>query len=185
MVGFHPEGVIICPREKIPLQGDYNRAWPEYLAYSAVFAWNSEWLNRYDLLGIDSKKIQYKSHNKDNKLFKKIGKLTKLSDCDIIDTIMKPENFRMLEQNLLGSIRQWHFEQIAKKNHIQLREGVGPKEIKIDFVSSNGKTIQVKGRTKSISDEENICVEVKGSHGRIPQRLYKKGAFDFLVVVID
>ena len=64
---------------------------------------------------------------------------------------------------------------IAKKNNIVLDPPSGSDEIKIDFWS-NGKRIQVKGRTKSICSEDKIGVEVKGSHGRIPQRLYKKNS---------
>jgi len=162
-----------------------GRKWGEYLADPAVFKWNSQWLNRYDLLGIDYKKIKNTNFSKNNKKFPKIGKITKLSDDDIIATILKPSNFRILEQNLLGSIREWHFEKIAKKKKIKFRQASGPNEIKIDYVLNNGKTIQVKGRTKSLCNDDIIGVEVKGSHRRIPQRLYKKGAFNFLVVVLD
>ena len=185
LLGYHPNGIIICPKDEIPLQKDYpSRKWGEYIADPAIFAWDCEWLNNYNLLGLDSRKIQNLSFNKDNKKFPEIGKLTKLSDKDIVGMILKPENFRVLEMNLLGSIREWHFEQIAKKNNIVLDPPSGSDEIKIDFWS-NGKRIQVKGRTKSICSEDKIGVEVKGSHGRIPQRLYKKNSFDYLVVVLD
>lgn len=186
LVGYHPDGVIICPRKDIPLQKDYpGRDWGDYLADPAVFDWNSKWLNRYDLLGIDPKKITYSDYSQNNTKFPQIGKITKLSDDDVIETILKPSNFRILEQNLLGSIREWHFENIAKKQNIKLRPASGSDEIKIDHVLNNGKTIQVKGRTKSLCTSDTVGVEVKGSHGRIPQRLYKEGSFDFLVVVLD
>lgn len=186
LVGYHPDGVIICPRDSIPLQSDYpGRQWGEYLADPAIFMWNTEWLNRYDLLGLDPDKIEHLIFNEKNTKFPRIGEITKLSDEDIISTILKPSNFRILEQNLLGSIREWHFLNIARNNNINLRQGEGTDEIKVDYVLDDGRRIQVKGRTKSLCKDDTIGIEVKGSHGRIPQRLYRIDSFDFLVVVLD
>lgn len=186
LIGHHTNGVIICPRNDIPQQKDYpNREWGEYLADPVVFEWNSKWLNRYELIGLDPKKIKHIDFSTDNIKFPRIGKITKLSDEDIVDTILRPSNFRILEQNLLGSIREWHFEQLAKANNIKFRNASGQNEIKLDHVLDNGKRIQVKGRTKSLCKNDTVGVEVKGSHNRIPQRLYKKRSFDYLVVVLD
>ena len=56
---------------------------------------------------------------------------------------------------------------------------------KIDFITQTNKKIQLKGVTKSITKLPLVGVEVKGSHGRIPQRLYRVGDFDYLVVALD
>lgn len=193
LIGLHPNGgIIICPKESIPLQGDYpNRAWPDYLADPAYFGWDTEWLNRFDLLGIDKKfeDIPDFQDYKNNKLFPKIGQETKLTDEEIIDTLLAPENFRVLEQNMRGSIREWYFERFSEEQGLKLTDVSESKElrqrIKVDFLTEDGKRIQVKGITRSITKFPQLGVEVKGSHGRIPQRLYKVGDFDFLVVVLD
>ncbi|MGY4884440.1 MAG: hypothetical protein ACP5NZ_02565 [Nanobdellota archaeon] len=191
LVAKHPNGsLIICPRNKIPLNKDYpDRQWPDYLADPAYFKWENEWINRWDLLEIKQKIDLSKFKHIENRLFKKLGKIVCLSDEDIIKTILMPENFRVLQQNLKGAIREWHFLQAAKKESIKITEPDKSfktrTRIKVDFISQNGKKLQVKGRTRSISNGTKIGVEVKGSHGRIPQRLYKRGDFDFLVVVLD
>lgn len=191
LIGKHPNGsIIICPRDKIPLNKEYpNRQWPEYLADPVYFEWDTEWINRWDLLGISKKVDISKIKPKENRLFKVLGKVVNLSDSDIVKTIMKPENFRVLEQNLKGSIREWYFSEIAKKEGIILtdpsKEKTTRTRIKVDFIGPKLQKIQVKGRTKSLSKGHKIGVEVKGSHGRIPQRLYKRKDFDLLVVVLD
>jgi len=191
LIGQHPDGsLIICPKNKIPKNSNYpGRDWPEYLADPVSFEWDTTWKNRFDLLGIKLEKIPDLTNEKENKLFPKIGKLVDLSDFEIVKTIMQPENFRVLEQNLKGSIRELHFESACVKRKILLKEV--PKEsktrekIKVDFIAQNGKKVQVKGRTKTLCDGKIIGVEVKGSHGRTPQRLYRKSDFDLLAVVLD
>ncbi len=191
-VGKHPTGgVIICPRDKIPRNNDYpNRQWHEYLADPVHFKWNNEWINRFDLLGMKlSHSLPELTLPKKNELFPKLGEITNLSDIEIIKTILNPENFRVLEQNLKGSIRQLYFATKAKELGIHLKEPNDEHStrtrIKVDFIDTQGRRIQVKGRTKSLCSKNTIGVEVKGSHGRIPQRLYKKLDFDFLAVVLD
>lgn len=190
LIGLHPNWkIIICPRERIPLNRDYpRRGWGEYLADPVYFDWNTEWINRFDFLKVKIQK--YPAYNpKLNKIFPRLGEITRLSDIDIVKTLLKPENFRVLNQNIQGTIREWHFYEYAKKQGIQLYEPDSNSEsrirIKVDFVLPDGRLIQVKGRTKSLCRGDIIGVEVKGSHGRIPQRLYKREDFHLLVVVID
>jgi hypothetical protein len=45
---------------------------------------------------------------------------TKLADSEILDTILAPENFRVLEQNMRGTIREWYFEKYARENGLEL-----------------------------------------------------------------
>ena len=179
LIGQHPDGFVICKNEDLPAHPKY----PERLKSSVSFEW-IEKLNDYEALGLP-KNIRLPDFSWKNIEFPAIGKETKLSDYDILDTLMRKENFRVLEQNLVGTIREWHFIQIAMSENILLRKSDPNKEIKFDFILTNGKKLQVKGRTKSISKDSMPCVEVKGSHGRIPQRLYKKKSFDYLVIVLD
>jgi len=186
LVGLHPSGgVIICPNSKIPMDKKY----PAYLSDPTYLPWKTQWFNRFDLLGLNLKEIPKFSDWKKNKFFPIIGKYTQLTDIEIIKTILKPENFRVLEQNLVGAIRELHFFAATKKEGINLKEpdktAKGRGRIKVDFILPDKRTIQVKGRTKSLCKGNIIGVEVKGSHGRIPQRLYRKGDFDILVVVLD
>jgi len=191
LIGQHPDGsIIICPKDQIPTNAEFpGRAWPEYLADPVSFEWNTKWKNRFDLLGIKLDKIPDLANEEENKLFPKIGKETDLTDFEIVMTIMQPENFRVLEQNLKGSIRELHFDSACDKRKIKLtdvpKESKTREKIKVDFIAPNGKKIQVKGRTKTLCDGKIIGVEVKGSHGRIPQRLYRKSDFDILAVVLD
>ncbi len=180
MIGLHPDGFFICKNKDL----ESHKKYPECLKPSPVFDWN-EHLNKYEKLGLPNN-IRLPHFGWNNKEFPIIGHETKLSDYDILVTLNRKENFRLLEQNLAGSIREWHFRKIAMDHNTIMREAKGKKEIKIDFVSPNGKKIQVKGITKSITDKKGMpCVEVKGSHGRVPERLYRKKSFDFLVVVFD
>jgi len=190
LIGFHPEDkLIICPNQQIPRNKDYpNRKWGEYLADPVIFDWNSKWINRFDLLGLDIKEFKNPHNGENNELFPRIGKETRLSDIEIIKTIMKPENFRVFVHNLQGSIREIHFNKACEERGIKLSEVSSDRttreKIKVDFLYK-GKKIQVKGITKRLSQQETLGVEIKGSHGRTPQRLYKKNDFDVLAVVID
>ncbi len=188
LVGQHPtEGLIICPKEHIP----HDKTYPDYFADPAYFDWNNKWLNRFDLLGIKKvkKDIPQFTEYKSNKFFAKIGEKTQLSDEEIIDTLLAPENFRILKQNMRGSIREWYFKRYALAQGIMLHEPPKTSKTrernKVDLITTNGIRIQVKGITRSISKFPVVGVEIKGSHGRIPQRLYKVGDFDYLVVVLD
>src|SRR4030042_630246 len=191
LVGKHPNGsIIICPRDKIPTNKDYpKREWKEYLADPAHFDWSNEWINRFDLLGVKEKVEITKLKHDENILFKKLGKIVDLSDEDIVKTLLMPENFRVLEQNLKGTIREWYFFVAAKEKGIVLiepgKDNTTRARIKVDFFLKDGRKLQVKGRTKSLCKNGIIGVEVKGSHGRIPQRLYKRKDFDILAVVLD
>lgn len=179
LIGQHPDGLVMRKNEELPSHPKY----PDRLKSTVKLDW-TEGLNNFWALDLPDT-IRMPDFSWKNKHFPAIGKATKLSDYDIMDTLMRRENFRLLEQNLVGAVREWHFIQIAIKQNILLREAKTDKEIKFDFALTGGKTVQVKGRTRSISREHLPCVEVKGSHGRIPQRLYKKKAFNYLVVVLD
>ena len=179
LVGCHPDGFVVIRNEDLPSHKEY----PTRLKSTVKLGW-TDGLNDYRALGLPEN-IRMPDFSWKNKEFPMIGKVTKLSDYDILDTLRRPENFRLMKQNLVGTMREWHFVRIAVDEGILLRKAGTGKEIKFDFTTPTGKTIQVKGRTKTLSKDGRPCVEVKGSHGRIPQRLYKKKAFDFLVIVLD
>ena len=179
LVGQHPNGVLICSRDELPR----HPAYPGKLKNTVVFRWDEK-TNDFESLGIRSE-VRFPDFSWNNKEFPIIGRHTKLSDYDILKTMMREENFRLLNQNLMGNIREWHFIQLALSENILLKKAEGGRDIKIDFTLTDGRTIQVKGATKRISKPDRPCIEVKGSHGRIPQRLYKKGSFSFLAVVLD
>ena len=169
----------MCKKDKL----ESHKKYLDRLNSIVRFDWK-ERLNDYDTLGLPEN-MRLSDFSWKNKEFPLIGKATKLSDYDILDTLRRPENFRLMKQNLLGMIREWHFIQLMLNKNKILRKADPNNEVKIDFVLPNGKKIQVKGITKSISRDGRPCIEVKSSHGRIPQRLYKKNTFDFLVVVLD
>ena len=188
LIGQHPAGdLIICPKENLP----HDKKYPDYLADPVYFNWDNKWLNRFNLLGLKETKkdIPQFTEYKSNKFFVKIGQRTKLSDEEIIDTLLAPENFRILKQNIRGSIREWYFKKFALAHGLVLHEPEKTSKTreknKVDLITPKGTRIQVKGITRSISKFPTVGVEIKGSHGRIPQRLYKVGDFDYLVVVLD
>lgn len=179
LVGKHPDGVIIKPRKDLPRHPKHTSK----LHNVAKFEWK-DGLNDFQKIGI-KREIRFPDFSWQNIEFPIIGSETQLSDYDILETLLRNENFRLLKQNVIGNLREWHFQQLAiSKNILVSRAGTG-KEIKVDFLLAGGKKIQVKGVTKRISNSNRMCVEVKGSHGRVPKRLYKSGSFDFLVIVLD
>jgi hypothetical protein len=192
-IGLHPNGhVIICPRNKMPTRGQVNPKlkFPQYIADSTPFLWDTGWLDRYDLLGVEFKsKIPTVSNDGSSKLFPKLVKVIGFSDYEIVKALLAPENFRMWQQLIVGSIREFHFERFAKK----LRINLFPPTIlndtrvnnKVDYVLMNKKRIQVKGVTKSLCRGDKIGCETFGSHSHIPTRLYRRSDFDILAVVVD
>ncbi|KKU85698.1 MAG: hypothetical protein A2667_00445 [Candidatus Wildermuthbacteria bacterium RIFCSPHIGHO2_01_FULL_47_27] len=192
-VGLHPNGhVIICPRNNMPKRGEVNPKlkYPEYIADSTPFPWDTEWLDRYDLLGVRFKSgVPTVSNRHKGKLFPKLEKVIGFSDYEIVKSLISPENFRMWQQLIVGSIREYHFEKFASKLKIKL---LHPKVLnsartsnKVDYVLKDMKRIQVKGVTKSLCRDDKIGCETFGSHSHIPTRLYKKSDFDILTIVID
>lgn len=186
LVGQYPNStdVMICPKSEVPRYKQDNRR----LASPVTFAWDNPWKNRFDLIGLNITKLSPLLLNpSSSKMFPKIGKLANLSDKDILLTITAEENFRVLDQNLCGIVREYYFKERAMKEGIKLLPVTSTTrgEVKIDFRLPDGRRIQVKGRTKGLSGPNHVGVEVKGSHGRIPQRLYRVDAFDLLVVALD
>ena len=198
-VGLHPDGgLIICPANVLTTrqQLNPNLPWGEYIADPVPFDWNTPWLNRYDLLGIDRTKLVFPDPPTSDilpKISRAIGHLQIIGDLQIIKAIMSEENFRVLEQNIVGSIREFHLMKFVQKNGIELKE---PTELetrsrqKVDKIywQEPGRRwlrIQIKGLTKGLCHGRTLGCETQGSHGRIPARLYKRTDFEILAIVID
>jgi hypothetical protein len=191
-VGMHPSlGVIVCPKDKLKTRADVNPAldYGEYISDPLPFEWESEWLNRYDLLGMhitDPPKIQ--EHDASEvQLFPKTVGVIGFTDYDIVHAILDEANFRIWRQLIVGTVREFHFELYAKKHGLSLlpATGLGGRgNQKVDYMLADGTRIQVKGLTKGMCKGDILGCETQCSHGRVPTRLYQKGDFDFIAIVI-
>lgn len=193
IVGLHPTlGVIICPRDRLPTRKDVSVQldYPEYLADPMPFAWKSEWLNRYDLLGVDITDPPIISEHaaQEAELFPQLIAKIGFTDYDIVHAILDERNFRTWFQLIVGSIREVHFTAFAKRHGIRLNPPThlpGRGAQKVDYVLDSGTRVQVKGLTKGMSAGEFLGCETQTSHGRVPNRLYRRTDFDVLAIVID
>lgn len=181
----HPEnGVLIIPKDYIP----ENKTYPNHFADPVYFNWNNEWLNRWDLLGFP----EFKGVTLDRRsispqtLLPKIAAKVLLSDEEIINMWLKPENFRMIDMNLKGNLREPAFTDLMSKLGVSTTI---PKHSypKYDRITSNGIRVQIKGPSKSLTNITNseIGSEVMGTHGKGAIRCYSENDFDYLGMVID
>jgi hypothetical protein len=186
LVGWMPDfKILICPKSALPL----SRTYKGKISDPVKFPWKNEWIGRFDLIGVKLKVLPG-ALKYSNKLLPKSGVALKLSDAEIIETIMNPANFRLFEQNLKGQLREHVCVEELKRRGIVLHP---PKVstfstapgVKLDGTLEDGRKIQIKGITRSISNGRILGVEIKGSHGRIPNRLYMPSAFDVLIIAID
>jgi len=193
LVGLHPNGgVIICPRKYLPTRGEVSSRldYPDHLADPLPFDWNTKWLNRYDLLGLKIEKPPTISGHtaSEAKLFPKLISRIGFTDYDIVHAIIDERNFRTWYQLIVGSIRELHFSKFAEQHGINLNP---PASLatrgtqKVDYLLDNGKRIQVKGLTKGMCKGDILGCETQCSHGRVPNRLYRRSDFDYIAIVID
>lgn len=192
-VGMHPSsGVIICPRAALKTRSDVNPRldYGEYISDPLPFDWQTEWLNRYDLLGIEVKNPPLPSDHSSSevRLFPKLIEKIGFTDYDIVKSLLDEANFRTWFQLIVGTIREFHFEKFAQQNGLKLIpiEGFGGRgNQKLDYLTDSGIKIQVKGLTKGMARGGLLGCETQCSHGRIPTRLYKRSDFDYAVIVVD
>ena len=188
LVVLHPSsGILIIPFSKIPR----HNKWNDYLDDPARFSWQSKWLNRWELLGLQDK---YNGSTLDKRnipsksLLPNLSKITFLEDFEIIETLCKPENFRAAVMGLKGNIKQvW-----LKNNLITNNVIVDDPDFaysKYDYIIGNNKKyrVQVKGTSKNMCkpNEGLLGVEVMGTHGQFPRRGYKASQFDYLAIIIS
>ena len=180
----HPtDGVLIVPKNKIP----ENKKFPGHFADPAVFSWNSEWINRWDLLGFP----EYKGQQLERKsiptqpILNKTCQKIKLTYEELLKVWLKPSNFRMIDMNLKGNLREPALEHFLNENGYHTKPPIGNYP-KYDLYC-NDIRIQIKGTSKSKTFPNNntLGVEVMGSHGNGAIRRYDTTAFDYLGIVIE
>jgi len=185
LVILHPvSGVLIVPKKFIP----ESRSFPGHYDDPAYFTWESEWLNRWDLFGFPKfvgKSLERRKIPKQNKL-PKLSSLINLTDYEIIKMWLQPENFRMIDMNLKGNLREPALVDLFKKHNIELNKPQGSYP-KYDKITNNGIKIQIKGPSRSFCNINNnlVGVEVMGTHGTGAVRCYNNDDFNYLGFVID
>ena len=185
LVVQHPEnGVVIVPKSEIP----ENKKYPGHFADPVTFDWNNKWLNRWDLLGFPAFKGMFLDRRSvpKQKFLPKIANRVALTDQEIVSMWMKPENFRMIDMNLKGNLREPAFTKMLSKLGVIVDK---PKHAypKYDRITTGGIRIQIKGTSKSMTDYEQrkIGSEVMGTHGKGAIRCYSETDFDYFAMVID
>jgi len=185
LIILHPErGVAIVPKNYIPESNTH----PGHYADPAIFKWDSDWLNRWDLLGFPSFRgtsLERRSAPPQDK-FPRIAELVHLTDREIVQMWLQPENFRALEMNLKGNLREPALAKWLKDFGIdsKLPDITYPK---YDRITANGTRIQIKGLSKGPSNVARhiLGVEVMGSHRQGADRMYSDSDFNYLGIVID
>lgn len=188
LIILHPEeGIVIVPYDKIP----ENRKFKGYLADPAEFDWNTEWRNRWDLLGfpmLRGKSLERRT-SAENSLLPKLSQITYLTDGEIISALCRPENFRAAVMGLKGNVKQHWLSSLVEKLGYRV-EVPSEKYAKYDFiVSKSGRRlkVQAKGTSRNLCDRTlgTLGVEIMGTHGQFPSRGYKRSEFDYLGIIIS
>ena len=186
LIAQHPEnGVLIVPKDHIP----QSKSYPGHYDDPAVFKWHSQWLNRWELLGFPSvagKSLERRSVPKQKKL-PRIAEIVHLTDEEIVRMWLAPENFRTIDMNLKGNLRQPALAEWLRKNGVDNSPPIGISYPKYDRITSKGVKVQIKGPSRHLCDVTNsmVGVEVMGSHGQYANRRYFEEDFDYLGFVID
>lgn len=180
----HPtDGVLIIPKDQIP----ENKSFSGHFSDPAIFPWDSEWLNRWDLLGFPNHKGQdlQRGQIKPQKILTRTCERVNLTSDELINLWLMPENFRMIDMNLRGNLREPALKSFLLKHGII---PISPQEKypKYDMIV-NKIRVQVKGPSNSLTSKYNgtLGVEVMGSHGKGAIRRYSETDFDYLAIVID
>ncbi len=188
LVVLHPyKGVLIVPREQIP-RYDNRHKYKGHYKDPANFKWNSQWLNRWDLLGFQQFKGQSLERRSipPQEKFTHLSQIIHLTDYEIVNMLLMPENFRVLEMNLKGNLREPSMVDWLKNAGIDTSKPEAS-YAKYDRVTRKGTKIQIKGPSKHLCNPaiNQVGVEVMGSHGKGSPRRYSESDFDYLGFVID
>ncbi len=185
----HPEsGIFIIPHNEIPK----HNSWDGYLADPAKIEWENKRLNNWGVIGLDSidgKIIDDRIAPK-NSLLPFLSKETYLEDYEIIEMLCKPEYFRAAVMGLKGNLKEFWFEEYLRKQDLKVIQPEGPyPKYDVAIENKNGYKIkiQTKGTSKNMCDIDNnkIGVEIMGTHGRFPNRGYKRNELDYVSVIIS
>lgn len=180
----HPQaGILIIPKSEIP----ECKTFPGHFADPAKFSWDSEWLNRWDLIGFEKYKGQSLERNSipEQPILNKVCQLVKLTYEELLSVLLKPSNFRVIDMNLKGNIRNFVLARKLKNNGYELKKTEG-KYSKYDLLVGNIR-VQVKGVSKARTNSalNSLCIEVMGTHCKGAKRRYSQKQFDYLGIVIE
>lgn len=180
----HPsKGILIIPKRFIP----ENKTYPGHFADPAAFKWDSEWLNRWDLLGFpEFNGMQLERTSIPSQpILNRVCQKVKLTYEELLNVWLKPSNFRMIDMNLKGNLREPALKSFLNKNDYSTKPPIGSYP-KYDLLC-NDLRIQIKGTSKSktVPSSNTLGVEVMGSHGNGAIRRYSQSDFDYLGIVIE
>ncbi|MBR5333347.1 MAG: hypothetical protein IKV33_01260 [Alistipes sp.] len=184
----HPDkGVLIIPFDQIAL----HRKWENRLADPAYFPWDSEWLNRWDLLKMDipaGTQLDTREVPKHSEL-PFLSSQTYLEDYEIVEMLCKPEYFRAAVMGLKGNMKEEIFIQHLKDSGINVNGNIptySPFDALI-YKGSNEYKVQIKGTSKNMCKlrSNEIGTEVMGTHGQFPVRGYKQSSIDYVAIIIS
>lgn len=189
LVVLHPvSGIMIIPYNEIPL----NKSWNGCLADPAAFPWDSEWLNHWELLGIEKMKgvTLDKREIPANSMLPTLSKETYLEDFEIVEMLCKPEYFRAAVMGLKGNIKEHWFKNKMKQLGFTVLEpdiAYAKYDLKMLNKLNVEKRIQVKGTSKNMcSVVTRTCgFEIMGTHGQFPNRGYRRNSLDYVAVIIS
>lgn len=184
LIVLHPaDGVVIIPKSEIPESSTFKG----HYADPAKIAWNSEFLNRWEYFGradLNGQNLLRKPVPAQSKL-PQVSKLVNLTDEELVKMWLEPGNFRTLNMNLKGNLREPALKKFLKNRGLDPKDPVGkyPKyDVKVGSIR-----IQVKGFSKGpVNKEKKLYgVEVMGTHGNGAIRRYSESDFDYLGIVIE
>jgi hypothetical protein len=180
----HPDsGVMIVPKEEIK----ENKKYAGHFADPFFLDWNNKYLNNWSVFGFEEfNKINLlRKEVKDQIKFPQVSKIINLTDNEIIELFMQPENFRLFRMNLLGNLREPALHKFLKERKVKFQK---PTESypKYDVIINKYK-VQIKGLSQHLCSEEKNVVgtEIMGTHGYGAVRRYSKTDFDYICIVID
>lgn len=184
----HPEsGILIVPFSRIPR----HKKWNNKFADPVCFEWDSEWINRWDLLNINipegvniDKRI-----NPNNSQLPFLSSQTYLEDHEIIEMLCKPEYFRAAVMGLKGNLKEELFIDYLRHKGYFIDDNVPtyePYDIKVKTSGGEFK-VQIKGTSKNMCSmvKNEIGTEVMGTHGKFPMRGYKRSSIDYVAIIIS
>lgn len=189
LVAFHPsDGILFVPLDKIPR----HKKWPDYFADPACFPWDSEWINRWDLIGLTP--LKGKSLDTrivpSSSMLPKLSAATYLEDYEIITMLSKPEYFRAAVMGLKGNLKERWFKTKLQSLGFNVQNSPGayyPYDLILFNKINEIIRIQIKGTSKGMCDisKSRVGFEMMGTHGQFPVRGYKKRDIDFVAIIIS
>lgn len=204
LISYSPFKVYILPKGMLPrwkknpnyIESPFTLPIPTGIGDAPIF----RYINNFNLLKLNIKNYDIDILPTKNEKLPKTSETLKLTTELIVDSIMRPCNFRVWDMSIRGFTREIGLENWLKKNNVSfstepLRYRTERAD-KADIVLLKKRPIfvQVKGLTlngcKFSGSKTILDVETQLSRGRInddetQSRLYKVTDFDYLAVAID